>query len=64
MNDVKTCKRANVSTWTRILFADSLSRLFALSLFRLFADSLTADSLISIFEGDAMCWRTPSKNDR
>ena len=28
-----------------------------------FADLLTADSLISIFEGDAMCRRTLSKNE-
>jgi len=28
-----------------------------------FADLLTADSLISIFEGDAMCWRTSSENE-
>jgi len=30
---------------------------------RFFADSLTADLLISIFEGDAMCRRTLSKNE-
>jgi len=33
------------------------------SLIRFFADSLTADSLIFIFEGDAMCWRTSSKDE-
>lgn len=44
-------------------FADLLIRFFAFSLIRLFADLLTADSLISIFEGDAMCWRTPSKDE-